>query len=83
MGVENKTADTLSRCIFILTKMTTVVSVFERLRIKYESYPDSRDIRGTTDGITQEIDGFILQDGHLFLNCKLCIPKTSFKEFLV
>ena len=34
------------------------------------------------DRTTREVDGFILYDGYLFLGRKLCIPRTSFREFL-
>ena len=35
------------------------------------------------DGTTREVDVFVLHDEYLFLECKLCIPKTSLREFLV
>jgi len=62
-GVENKTINTLNHHIFILTKMTTTFSDFERLRIKYESYHDFYEIyTALKNGITRRVDGFILHD---------------------
>ena len=34
------------------------------------------------DGFVQEMDEFLLQDGYLFKFCKLCILRTSLREFL-
>ena len=83
-GVENKVADALSRQVFILTKMSTAVNGFERLKTEYESCPDFHEIYvELKDGTTREVDGFVLYDRYLFLGRKLCIPRTSLREFLV
>jgi len=83
-GIENKVVNALSRRIFILTKMTTVISGFERVRTKYESCPDFHEIYAKLkDEITREVDGFVLHDGYLFLSRKICISRTSLREFLV
>jgi len=82
--VENKAADALSRHIFILTKMSTVVNSFEKIKAEYESCPSFCDIYAIlTNGSTQEVDGYTPHDGYLFLGQKLCIPRTSLREFLV
>ena len=66
-GVENKTADALNRHIFVLTKMSTVVTGFMKLKTEYKSSTDFRDIYiKLKDGTTHELGGFILQDGYLF-----------------
>jgi len=36
-----------------------------------------------TDGTTREMDGYILQDGFMFLDRKLCILWTFFLEFFM
>ena len=83
-GVENKVADALSRRIFILTKMFIVVNDFEKIKAEYESCPNFCDIYAIMiDGSTQEVDDYTLHDGYLFLGQKLCILRTSFREFLV
>jgi len=64
--------------------MSTVTTGFEKLKTEYESCPDFHDIYiKLKDGMTHEINGFILQDGYLFLSRKLCIPQTSLREFLI
>ena len=84
MGVENKAADALNHRVFILTKMSTVVSCFERLIADYESYPDFHEMYvELKDGTTREVDEFVLHDGYLFLSRKLCILRTSLREFLL
>ena len=35
------------------------------------------------DSLTHDVDGFLLQDRYLFRSRKLCIPRTSLREFLV
>ena len=82
-GLENKATDALSRRIFILTKMSTVVNGFEKIKAEYESCPDFCDIYAILiDGSTQEVDSYTLHDGYLFLGRKLCIPRISLREFL-
>ena len=78
VGVENKTAGALSRQVFILTKMSIAVNGFEKMKTEYETCPDFHEIYAELkDGTTREVDGFVLHDGYLFLDRKLCIPSTS------
>ena len=82
--VENKVVDALNHRIFILTKMSNVVNGFEKIKAEYESCSDFCDIYTILiDGSTQEVDGYTLHDGYLFLGQKLCIPRISLREFLV
>ena len=49
-----------------------------------ESCPDFCDIYAILiDGSIQEVDGYTLHDGYLFLGRKLWIPRISLIEFLV
>ena len=83
-GAENKATDTLSCRIFILIKMSTVINDFEKINAEYEMCPDFCDIYAILiDGSTHEVDGYTLHDGYLFLSRKLCIPRTSLREFFV
>ena len=83
-GVENKAADALSCRVFILTKLSTAVNGFERLKIEYESCSDFHEIYAELkDGITREVDRFVLHDGYLFTGRKICISRTSLRKFLV
>ena len=64
--------------------MSTVVVDFEQIKREYELCPDFCDIYAELkDGITREVDGYIIHDGFLFFGRKLCIPQTSLREFLV
>jgi len=64
--------------------MTTVISDFERMRTECESCPDFHEIYDELkDGITREVDEFVLHYRYLFLGCKLYIPRTSIREFLI
>ena len=70
--------------MFILIKMSTAVNGFERLKTEYELCSDFHEIYlELKDGTTREVDGFVLHDGYFFVGCKLCIPRTSFREFLI
>jgi len=52
--------------------MSMVIGDFEKLKTKYESSPDFRDINTKLkDGMTNELDSFVLQDWYLFLCRKL------------
>ena len=67
-----------------MTKMSTAINGFERLRTEYESYPDFHKIYvELKDGTTREVDGFVLHEGYLFTGRKLCIPRISLREFLI
>ncbi|XP_020257552.1 uncharacterized protein LOC109834065 [Asparagus officinalis] len=73
--VDNKAVDALSRRVYVLTKLSTVVVGFEKLKMDYESCPDFSEMYAMLiDGTTREIVGYILQDGFLFLGRRLCIP---------
>ena len=64
--------------MFILNEMSTVVNDFERLKIEYESCPNFYEIYAKLkDETTQEVDGFVPNDGYLFLGRKLCLLRTS------
>ena len=83
-GVENKVADALSRQVTLLSIMSTKVIGFEKLQKEYESCPDFGEVYTTlrTEHL-HVVDDFILRDGYLFKANKLCIPRTSVKDFLV
>jgi len=82
-GLENKVADALNPRVFVLTKMSMVVNDFEKLRTEYEPCSNFVDIYAILkDGATREVDGYTLQDGHLFLGRKLCIQEPHLENFL-
>ena len=83
-SVENKVADTLNRRLTLLSVMSTKVIGFKKLQEEYESCSDFGEMY-TTLRIEhlQVVDDFILRDGYLFKANKLCIPRTSVRDFLV
>jgi len=66
-----------------LITMSTGVIGFERLTEEYDSCFDFEKIYVTLrDGPAREMYDFFLQDGYLFRFRKLCIPRTSLRDFL-
>ena len=83
-GVENKAADALSRRVSLLSIMSVKVTGFERLKDDYESCPDFGELYISLSNIPRPIlDDYTLQDGYLFKANKLCIPRSSVRDFLV
>ncbi|KAF5470834.1 hypothetical protein F2P56_011322 [Juglans regia] len=83
-GVENQAADALSRRISFLSIMNVKVIGFERLKEEYESCLDFRDtFLALQSGQSDTTDGFRLEDGYIFKTNKLCIPRTSVRDFIV
>jgi len=81
---ENRVIDALSRCHTLLPVMSTEVVDFEKIKDTYELCPNFENIFTVLrDSLTHEVDDFLLQDGYLFCSRKLCIPRTSLREFLV
>jgi hypothetical protein len=83
-GIKNKAADALSRRVTLLSMMSTKVIGFERLRDEYESCPDFGKIHATLSSAPHPtIEDYTIQDGYLFKDNKLCIPRTSMRDFLL
>ena len=83
-GVENKVTDGLSRVATLLHVMSTEVIGFDRLRDEYARCPDFGIIhQEVSSGNRREFVDFVVHDGLLFRGTRLCIPRTSFKDFLV
>jgi len=82
--VENKVADTLNRRTCVLKQLNAEVVGFEQIKEEYVSCLDFEEIFGALkQGVTQEIDGFLLQDDYLFQFYMLCIFRTSLRDYLV
>jgi len=83
-GVENKVADALSRRVSILVAISNEVTGFERIKNDYESCPDfGEPYKLLADGLVRERDDYFLLDGYLFKANKLCIPRTSVRDFII
>jgi len=82
--VENKVVDELSRRTCVLKQLNAEVVGFERIKEEYVSCPNFEKIfSALKKGVTQKIDGFLLQDDYLFWFHTLCIPCTSLRNYLV
>ncbi|XP_022843218.1 uncharacterized protein LOC111366752 [Olea europaea var. sylvestris] len=83
-GVENQVVDALSRRVSLLSIMSVKVIGFERLKEDYESCPNFKDIfLDLQGGQSDTTDGFRLEECYLFRVNKLCIPRTSVRDFIV
>ena len=83
-GIENKAADALSRQVTVLSIVSTKVTRFEKLRDEYESCLDFGEIYNALSTEHRSIvNDHILRDGYLFKANKLCIPRSSMRDFLV
>ena len=82
--MKNKATDALSRRVTLLSVISVEVTRFERLKEEYESCSEFGEIYlKLKDKNHRVITSYHLQDGYLFQDNKLCIPKTSVREFLI
>ncbi|XP_022897581.1 uncharacterized protein LOC111411265 [Olea europaea var. sylvestris] len=82
--IKNKVADALSRLTTMLQSMSTTVVRFDRLKDDYPTCPDFGTIfQDLLDNPSRDHVSFLHKDGYLFKGAKLCIPRTSFRDFLV
>ena len=83
-GSENRVADALSRRTMLLNCVSTEVVGFERLKEEYEFCPDFGKIYESVKlGPSTEFSEYVLRDGYLFKGNRLCVPKTSLRDFLI
>ena len=83
-GVENRAADALSRRHTLLSTVSIEVVGFDKVKENYEECPDFGDIlTALRKGPSRERSEYTLQDGYLFRETRLCIPRTSLRDFLV
>ena len=83
-GTENRVADALSRRSMLMNTVRTEIVGFDRLKSEYSTCPDFGHIyHSLQQGPSSEHSDYILLDGYLFKENRLCIPKTSVREFLI
>ena len=83
-GVDNKAADALSRRVELFTAISVKVTGFEQLKAQYEDCPDFKHIVSfLKQGPSREFSEYTLQDGYLFKNNRLCVSRTSVRDFLI
>ena len=83
-GVENRAADVLSRRHTLLSTVSIEVVGFDKIKENYEECPDFGDIlTALCKGPSRKCSEYTLQVGYLFRETRLCIPRTSLRDFLV
>lgn len=64
--------------------MKIEVTRFEKLKEAYDSCPDLGEIyRTLLSDPSMSLHDYVLQDGSLFRGARLCIPRTTVRDFLV
>lgn len=78
----NKVADALSRRHCLLAMLQSTVTSLDRSLDLYATDEDFHQIRSACESRAAKGD-FLIHDGFLFRGNQLCVPKTSFCEFLI
>ena len=82
--IKNKAVDALSRRLSLLSIISVEVTGFERLKEYYDSCPNFGEFYSNLHSMPHPtLDDYFLQNGYLFKANRLCIPRTSVKDFLV
>jgi hypothetical protein len=83
-GVENAVADALSRKSFLLSKLSTNITCFVELKGAYNADLDFGERYKTLLESPNQSDGvYSLLEGYLFKGSRLCLPRTSIREFAI
>ena len=83
-GIENKSTDALSRLTVTLHHMSAHVFGFDRLREEYSACLDFCIIYDeVSNGNRHEYVDFLVENGYLFKETKLCTHWTSFRDLLI
>ena len=83
-GSENHAADALSQRLTLLSTSQVEVVGFEKIKEEYSECPDFKKIYvDLSTNNTGRHEEYILQDGYLFKGTKLCIPRTSRRDFMI
>ena len=84
MDFENHAVDVLSYRHTLLSTVSIEVVGFDKVKENYEECPNFGDILiALRKGPSRERSEYTLQDGYLFRETRLCIPRTSLRDFLV
>jgi hypothetical protein len=81
---KNKVADALSRKHQLLATLTVGVTAFTEIKQQYRNDPDfGKPYDHLSARATPALAKFTLVEGFIFYNNRLCLPKTSVREFVV
>jgi hypothetical protein len=83
-GTENRVADALSRKHHLLATLTVEVTAFAELKQQYHNDPDfGKAFDQLSTGVSPVPAKFTLVEGYLFYDNRLCLPRTSIREFVI
>ena len=81
--VKNKVTDALSRRASFLTTLRTEVVGFDCLKKLYKNDENFGDIWGKCQQTHTPVNSMYIQNGFLFQDNQLCIPKGSLREQII
>lgn len=83
-GVENRDTDALSRKSLLLQNLTMDIPCFADLPATYRVDPDFGPVYlQLTDESRPTNINFSIHDGYLFKGTRLCLPRSSLREFVI
>ena len=83
-GKDNVVADALSRRPHVLHMMQVRVLGFEQMVDAYADCPDFGKLYSlASSGPSPECRDFCISEGYLFRGKRLCVPRTSIRDFLI
>ena len=82
-GSEKHATDALSQRLTLLSMSQVEVVGFEKIKEEYSDCPDFGIIYANLSNNTGKHEEYILQEGYLFKGTKLCVPRTSRRDFLI
>ncbi|XP_078433688.1 uncharacterized protein LOC144704982 [Wolffia australiana] len=83
-GKENAVTDVLSRRPHVLNVAKVQLLGFEQVKEHYDDSPDFGTIYDAIrHGPTSTLRDYYISDGYLFHDNRLCIPRTSLRDFLI
>ena len=83
-GIENRATEAFSRRVALLLAVSIEVVGFEKLKEDYEDCPDfDAVVASLGKELSWEYNEYTFPHSYLFKNNKLCIPRTSVRNFLV
>ncbi|KAK8954475.1 hypothetical protein KSP39_PZI002180 [Platanthera zijinensis] len=83
-GVENKPADALSRRVTLLQTLRAHVDGLDQIILDYPGCPDFGEIYTALSRDPPEpVNGFQIWEGYLYRGSHMCIPSTSYRDYLI